>query len=156
MRNILRNTLNFIFCQTIIYGYSWRYFCIINVESNALLLNVLLISNNVIFFNLYIFSLPLYYSNSSSQLLSFLILNGLFSYQVMFLGEIEEILDVIELSQFVKIQEQLFKQISRCVSSPHFQVFSQLSSVRYIYILRTTYVIVNKKNIYVFFTDKSV
>ncbi|GFX07599.1 hypothetical protein TNCV_4158711 [Trichonephila clavipes] len=41
---------------------------------------------------------------------------------VMFLGEIEEILDVIELSQFVKIQEQLFKQISRCVSSPHFQV----------------------------------
>ncbi|PRD27857.1 UNVERIFIED_CONTAM: Ppp2r5e [Trichonephila clavipes] len=45
-----------------------------------------------------------------------------FSFQVMFLGEIEEILDVIELSQFVKIQEQLFKQISRCVSSPHFQV----------------------------------
>ncbi|GIY61564.1 hypothetical protein CDAR_519722 [Caerostris darwini] len=42
--------------------------------------------------------------------------------EVMFLGEIEEILDVIELSQFVKIQEQLFKQISRCVSSPHFQV----------------------------------
>ncbi|GBM58546.1 Serine/threonine-protein phosphatase 2A regulatory subunit beta isoform [Araneus ventricosus] len=42
--------------------------------------------------------------------------------EVMFLGEIEEILDVIELSQFVKIQEQLFKQIARCVSSPHFQV----------------------------------
>jgi len=42
--------------------------------------------------------------------------------QVMFLGEIEEILDVIEPAQFVKIQEQLFKQIARCVSSPHFQV----------------------------------
>lgn len=40
----------------------------------------------------------------------------------MFLGEIEEILDVIEPAQFVKIQEQLFKQIARCVSSPHFQV----------------------------------
>ncbi|CAJ1076965.1 serine/threonine-protein phosphatase 2A 56 kDa regulatory subunit alpha isoform [Xyrichtys novacula] len=42
--------------------------------------------------------------------------------EVMFLGEIEEILDVIEPTQFKKIQEPLFKQISRCVSNPHFQV----------------------------------
>uniref|UniRef100_A0A8C7H187 Serine/threonine protein phosphatase 2A regulatory subunit n=1 Tax=Oncorhynchus kisutch TaxID=8019 RepID=A0A8C7H187_ONCKI len=42
--------------------------------------------------------------------------------EVMYLGELEEILDVIEPTQFVKIQETLFKQISRCVSSPHFQV----------------------------------
>ncbi|CAL9691856.1 unnamed protein product [Knipowitschia caucasica] len=42
--------------------------------------------------------------------------------EVMFLGEIEEILDVIEPTQFKKIQELLFKQISRCVSNPHFQV----------------------------------
>ncbi|XP_031833517.1 serine/threonine-protein phosphatase regulatory subunit widerborst isoform X2 [Nomia melanderi] len=42
--------------------------------------------------------------------------------EVMFLGEIEEILDVIEPTQFVKIQEPLFRQIARCVSSPHFQV----------------------------------
>ncbi|XP_048456026.1 serine/threonine-protein phosphatase 2A 56 kDa regulatory subunit epsilon isoform-like [Rhincodon typus] len=42
--------------------------------------------------------------------------------EVMFLGELEEILDVIEPIQFVKIQDPLFKQISRCVSSPHFQV----------------------------------
>ena len=42
--------------------------------------------------------------------------------QVMFLGEIEEILDVIEPTQFQKIMEPLFRQISRCVSSPHFQV----------------------------------
>jgi len=42
--------------------------------------------------------------------------------EVMFLGEIEEILDVIEPAQFQKIMEPLFKQISRCVSSPHFQV----------------------------------
>lgn len=40
----------------------------------------------------------------------------------MFLGEIEEILDVIEPTQFKKIQEPLFKQISRCVANPHFQV----------------------------------
>lgn len=40
----------------------------------------------------------------------------------MFLGEIEEILDVIEPTQFQRIQEDLFKQIAKCVSSPHFQV----------------------------------
>uniref|UniRef100_A0A8I3W2P8 Protein phosphatase 2 regulatory subunit B'alpha n=1 Tax=Callithrix jacchus TaxID=9483 RepID=A0A8I3W2P8_CALJA len=42
--------------------------------------------------------------------------------EVMFLGEIEEILDVIEPTQFKKIGEPLFKQISKCVSSSHFQV----------------------------------
>lgn len=42
--------------------------------------------------------------------------------EVMFLGEIEEILDVIEPPQFARIQEQLFRQIAKCVSSPHFQV----------------------------------
>uniref|UniRef100_A0AAY3ZYQ1 Serine/threonine protein phosphatase 2A regulatory subunit n=1 Tax=Denticeps clupeoides TaxID=299321 RepID=A0AAY3ZYQ1_9TELE len=42
--------------------------------------------------------------------------------EVMFLGEIEEILDVIEPSQFVRVQDSLFKQIAACISSPHFQV----------------------------------
>ncbi|RWS31710.1 serine/threonine-protein phosphatase 2A 56 kDa regulatory subunit epsilon-like isoform [Leptotrombidium deliense] len=42
--------------------------------------------------------------------------------EVMFLGEIEEILDVIEPTQFVKIQTPLFRQVAKCVSSPHFQV----------------------------------
>ncbi|XP_026684615.1 serine/threonine-protein phosphatase 2A 56 kDa regulatory subunit epsilon isoform-like [Diaphorina citri] len=42
--------------------------------------------------------------------------------EVMFLGEIEEILDVIEPTQFINIQEPLFRQIAKCVSSPHFQV----------------------------------
>lgn len=46
------------------------------------------------------------------------------AHQVMFLGEIEEILDVIEPTQFQKVMEPLFRQISRCVSSPHFQVIS--------------------------------
>ena len=40
----------------------------------------------------------------------------------MFLGEIEEILDAIEASQFQKVMEPLFKKIAKCVSSPHFQV----------------------------------
>jgi serine/threonine-protein phosphatase 2A regulatory subunit B' len=47
----------------------------------------------------------------------------------MFLGEIEEILDVIEPAQFVKIQEPLFRQIARCVSSPHFQVCKSFHSI---------------------------
>ncbi|KAG9303944.1 hypothetical protein G9A89_005854 [Geosiphon pyriformis] len=42
--------------------------------------------------------------------------------EVMFLNEIEEILDVIEPQEFIKIQVPLFQQIARCVSSPHFQV----------------------------------
>ena len=45
-----------------------------------------------------------------------------FDFQVMFLGEIEEILDVIDPAQFQKVMEPLFKKIARCVSSPHFQV----------------------------------
>lgn len=53
---------------------------------------------------------------------------NVFFFQVMFLGEIEEILDVIEPAQFAKIQEPLFRQIAKCVSSPHFQVFSNLKS----------------------------
>nr|XP_033794314.1 serine/threonine-protein phosphatase 2A 56 kDa regulatory subunit alpha isoform isoform X2 [Geotrypetes seraphini] len=42
--------------------------------------------------------------------------------EVMFLGETEEIMDAMEPTQFKKIQEPLFRQISKCVSSPHFQV----------------------------------
>lgn len=42
--------------------------------------------------------------------------------EVMFLNELEEILDVIEPSEFVKVMEALFRQLAKCVSSPHFQV----------------------------------
>lgn len=41
----------------------------------------------------------------------------------MFLGEMEEILDVVEPLQFQKIETHLFKQIARCVSSAHFQAW---------------------------------
>lgn len=55
---------------------------------------------------------------------------GLFKYwlkiciqkEVMFLGEMEEIFDVIEFFQFVKIQEFFFKQVVCCVFSFYFQV----------------------------------
>ncbi|XP_015421311.1 PREDICTED: serine/threonine-protein phosphatase 2A 56 kDa regulatory subunit gamma isoform isoform X2 [Myotis davidii] len=42
--------------------------------------------------------------------------------EVMFLNELEEILDVIEPSEFVKVMEPLCRQLAKCVSSPHFQV----------------------------------
>ena len=51
--------------------------------------------------------------------------NGTIFLQVMFLGEIEEILDVIDPAQFQKVMVPLFKNIARCVSSPHFQVSSK-------------------------------
>ncbi|KAG8546289.1 hypothetical protein GDO81_019308 [Engystomops pustulosus] len=44
--------------------------------------------------------------------------------EVMFLNELEEILDVMEPSEFTKIMEPLFRQLAQCVSSPHFQPMS--------------------------------
>lgn len=40
----------------------------------------------------------------------------------MYLNELEEILDVIEPAEFTKVMVPLFKQLAKCVSSPHFQV----------------------------------
>ena len=42
--------------------------------------------------------------------------------EVMFLNELEEILDVIEPVEFQKVMVPLFRQLAKCVSSPHFQV----------------------------------
>lgn len=42
--------------------------------------------------------------------------------EVMFLNEVEEILDVIDPVEFTKIQVPLFQQLARCVNSQHFQV----------------------------------
>lgn len=42
--------------------------------------------------------------------------------EVMFLNEIEDIFEVMEPSEFLKIQIPLFAQLLKCISSPHFQV----------------------------------
>ncbi|XP_011503603.1 PREDICTED: serine/threonine-protein phosphatase 2A 56 kDa regulatory subunit gamma isoform-like isoform X3 [Ceratosolen solmsi marchali] len=42
--------------------------------------------------------------------------------EVMFLNELEEILDVIEPAEFQKVMDPLFRQLARCISSSHFQV----------------------------------
>ncbi|CAO3597821.1 unnamed protein product [Absidia cylindrospora] len=55
---------------------------------------------------------------------------GLFRYwpkvnspkEVMFLNEIEEILDIIDICEFQRIMVPLFTKLSQCVSSSHFQV----------------------------------
>ncbi|KAF8844565.1 protein phosphatase 2A regulatory B subunit [Paxillus ammoniavirescens] len=42
--------------------------------------------------------------------------------EVMFLNEVEEVLDVTDPSEFQKIQIPLFQQLTRCINSQHFQV----------------------------------
>lgn len=42
--------------------------------------------------------------------------------EVMYLNEVEEVLDVIDPVEFRKVAVPLFKQLSRCVNSQHFQV----------------------------------
>eukprot|EP00741_Cyanophora_paradoxa_P008167 tig00001265_g7904.t1 len=42
--------------------------------------------------------------------------------EVLFLNEIEEVLELTQPAEFQKIMEPLFKQIARCLNSPHFQV----------------------------------
>lgn len=42
--------------------------------------------------------------------------------QVMILGEVEEILEVIDAKNFKTIAEPLFQQLAKSIVSPHFQV----------------------------------
>ncbi|EFP90145.2 uncharacterized protein PGTG_15993 [Puccinia graminis f. sp. tritici CRL 75-36-700-3] len=42
--------------------------------------------------------------------------------EVMYLNEVEEVLDVIDPVEFRRVATPLFKQLSRCVNSQHFQV----------------------------------
>ncbi|KAK5166532.1 serine/threonine-protein phosphatase 2A 56 kDa regulatory subunit delta isoform [Saxophila tyrrhenica] len=42
--------------------------------------------------------------------------------EVMFLNEVEDIFEVMDPSEFAKVQESLFNQLAKSVASPHFQV----------------------------------
>jgi serine/threonine-protein phosphatase 2A regulatory subunit B' len=44
----------------------------------------------------------------------------------MFIQEIEEILAIVPPQEFVRVQIPLFRQIARCISSPHFQVVERV------------------------------
>lgn len=59
-----------------------------------------------------------------------IILRGLIKYwphtnsskEVMFLNELEELLELTQSPDFAKVAEPLFRLIARCINSPHFQV----------------------------------
>lgn len=46
--------------------------------------------------------------------------------EVMFLNEIEDIFEVMEPNEFVKIQVPLFAQLAKCIASLHFQVLEKV------------------------------
>ncbi|CAO3645552.1 unnamed protein product [Mucor hiemalis] len=78
------------------------------------------------------------------QNLTYEVVTGLLRYwpkvnstkEVMFLNEIEEILDVVEVQEFQKIMCPLFTKLSQCVASSHFQV-----SERALYYWNNDYVV---------------
>lgn len=78
------------------------------------------------------------------QSLTYEVVTGLLRYwpkvnctkEVMFLNEIEEILDVVEVQEFQKIMCPLFTKLSQCVASSHFQV-----SERALYYWNNDYVV---------------
>ena len=49
--------------------------------------------------------------------------------QVMILGEVEEILEVVDAKNFKTFAEPLFQQLSKSIISPHFQVSLSFSVV---------------------------
>lgn len=48
--------------------------------------------------------------------------------EIMFLNEIEDIFEVIEPLEFIKVELPLFVQLAKCISSPHFQVAEKILS----------------------------
>ena len=44
--------------------------------------------------------------------------------EVLFLGELEEILELTQPEEFRAVMEPLFRQLARCLTSAHFQVGS--------------------------------
>ena len=42
--------------------------------------------------------------------------------EVMFLNQLEEILELVQPPEFARVCQPLFKQIARCITSAHFQV----------------------------------
>ncbi|SCU96622.1 LAMI_0F07162g1_1 [Lachancea mirantina] len=48
--------------------------------------------------------------------------------EIMFLNEIEDIFEVIEPLEFIKVEVPLFVQLAKCISSPHFQIAEKVLS----------------------------
>lgn len=78
------------------------------------------------------------------QTLNSMVIQGLLKYwpqtcsskEVLFISEVEEILDVMEPSQFAQIHKDLFTQLAKCMASPHFQV-----AERVLYLWNNDYIV---------------
>ena len=46
--------------------------------------------------------------------------------EVLFLGELEEVLELTQAAEFTKVQEPLFQCIAKCINSSHFQACALL------------------------------
>jgi serine/threonine-protein phosphatase 2A regulatory subunit B' len=42
--------------------------------------------------------------------------------ELLFLGELDEVLELTQAAEFTRVLQPLFRQVSRCITSPHFQV----------------------------------
>uniref|UniRef100_H2YUT4 Serine/threonine protein phosphatase 2A regulatory subunit n=1 Tax=Ciona savignyi TaxID=51511 RepID=H2YUT4_CIOSA len=122
-------------CNVVIHGcyLSFPYFKINdNHAKKYLFIHVIYVAQKKLSLNLIFFSLLIgvvqFLEKDSS--LTKPVIDGLLKFwpkvhspkEVMFLNELEEILDVIEPSEFTKIMVPLFKKLALCVSSAHFQV----------------------------------
>ena len=51
---------------------------------------------------------------------------SLTSKQILFLNELEEILELVQPPEFASVQKVLFKRVAQCINCPHFQVLNQI------------------------------
>ena len=57
--------------------------------------------------------------------------------EVMFLNEVEDIFEVMDPTEFAKVQGPLFTQLAKSVASPHFQVWNELAAFSQFYVSRS-------------------
>ncbi len=70
------------------------------------------------------------------------VLNALLKYwpvtnsqkEVLFLGELEEILELTQPAEFQRVMEPLFRQLAKCLNSQHFQVCSRMRCAHTVHI----------------------
>lgn len=71
--------------------------------------------------------------------------------EVMFLGELEEVLEATQAAEFQRCVVQLFHQIGRCLNSLHFQVLNEISSFPFSYVTSACISLAFSKSIYLSF-----
>jgi serine/threonine-protein phosphatase 2A regulatory subunit B' len=59
--------------------------------------------------------------------------------EVLFLGELEEVLEATQSAEFQRCMVPLFRQIGRCLNSSHFQVYEVMPFISSIFLLLTEF-----------------